>query len=197
MQPNEQFGRLPSDDTIEKTSTALQKNGFAVFVVPNGAAARQKALETIPAGAEILTNTSTTVLTIGLAAELDESGRFDSIRKKEGEMRKLRSAPDWAVGSVHAVTQNGEVMIASQSGSQLAGYAFSAGHVVFLVGAQKIVKNLEEGRRRIYEYCLPLEDERARQAYGTGSSVNKILILNKEPKAGRTTLILIKEKLGF
>lgn len=191
------FDQLADDATINQTKTALEANGFVVLVTADGASAKTKALEIIPEGAEVITNTSVTAKTIGLVTELDESGRFDSIRAKKGEMRKLRAAPEWAVGSVHAITENGEIMIASQSGSQLSGYASGAANVLFVVGAQKIVSDRDEGFRRIYEYCLPLEDKRALVAYGEGSSVSKILILNTEIKERRTTLIFIKEKLGF
>lgn len=101
------------------------------------------------------------------------------------------------MGSVHAVTQDGHILIASNSGSQLPAYAYSAAHVIWVVGTQKIVKNIEEGMKRIYEYCLPLEDARAQKAYGVGSAVNKLLIVNVEKVPGRITIILVKEKLGF
>ena len=120
-------------------------------------------------------------------------------RKNQGrEMQKLGAAPEWAIGSVHAVTENGEVLIASASGSQLPAYAYGSSNVIFVVGAQKIVKNVDEGIKRIYEYCLPLESERARIAYGVpGSSVNKILIINKEFQEKRINLIFVNEVLGF
>ncbi len=99
---------------------------------------------------------------------------------------------------MHAVTEDGKVLIASNSGSQLPAYAYGSGHVIWVVGAQKIVKNLDEGIKRIYEHSLPLESERARKAYGVpGSAVNKLLIINKEIIPGRITMILTKEKLGF
>lgn len=43
----------------------------------------------------------------------------------------------------------------------------------------------------------PLEDLRAREAYGIGSGINKVLIVNREVVPGRITVILVKEKLGF
>ena len=112
-------------------------------------------------------------------------------------MQKLGAAPEWVVGSVHAVTEEGAVLIASASGSQLPAYAFGSSHVIWVVGAQKLVKNFDEGIKRLYEYSFPLEDERARKVYGMGSGVNKILVINKEWMEGRITMIIVKEKLGF
>ena len=59
-------------------------------------------------------------------------------RQTQGaEMRRMGAGPDIAIGSVHAITEQGEVFIASASGSQLAAYAFGAGTVIWVVGSQK------------------------------------------------------------
>ncbi len=120
-------------------------------------------------------------------------------RETQGlEMQKLGAAPEWAVGSVHAVTQEGHVVIASNTGSQLPGYAYGSQHVVWIVGTQKIVENLDGAMKRIYDYVLPLESDRAHKAYGVdGSNVSKMLIVNKEVNPQRITLIFVNEKLGF
>ena len=118
-------------------------------------------------------------------------------RETQGrEMRKLGSAPDYVVGSVHAVTEEGALLIASFSGSQLGPYASGAGQVILVVGTQKIVPDLETGLRRIREYSYPLEDARAREAYGMGSAINKTLIIEGD-FPGRISVVLVKEQLGF
>ncbi|MBI2598288.1 MAG: LUD domain-containing protein, partial [Candidatus Diapherotrites archaeon] len=143
---------------------------------------------------------------IGLSKEIQESGKFSSVRKKimsvdqkelRSAMRRMSSAVEYAIGSVHAVTQKGEVIIASNSGSQLAPYAYGAGKLVWIVGAQKIVKNLDEAFKRVYQHSFPLEDERAKKAYGMPSGVNKLLIVNKEIMPDRISIIFVKEHLGF
>lgn len=197
---------VPQDSIIEKTAKALSENGIKTIVVENGKQAKEKALELIPKRSQVMTATSTTADQIGLSKAIDESGNYDSTRKKimalpQSEMRtqarRINSAVDYVLGSVHAVTQDGHVIIASNSGSQLSPYVYSAAHVVWVVGAQKIVKNVDEGIKRIYEYTFKLEDERMRKAYGMGSGVSKILIINKEITPDRITMILVKEKLGF
>jgi len=200
------FGELASEESINKTKDALEKNGIAVLVVENGEEAKNKALEMIPAGAEIMNMSSVTVDSIGLAKELNEPGKYNSVRaqfakmdpKTQGlEMKKLGAAPDWVVGSVHAVTEDGKVVVASATGSQLPAYAYGSSHVIWIVGSQKIVKDLDEATKRINEYVVPLENVRAQKAYGQNTSLNKILIFNKEGTAGRITMIIVKEKLGF
>ncbi|MEP0806386.1 MAG: lactate utilization protein [Chloroflexota bacterium] len=202
--PNMAYARLASDEQIERAAKALEANGIKVIVAANGEEAKQKLFELIPAGAEVFTGSSMTLEALGVPAEVDR--RYDSVRAKlarmdratQGrEMIKMGAVPEWMVGSVHAVTEDGTVVIASNTGSQLAGYAASAAHVVWVVGAQKIVPNLDEAFKRIREYSYPREDERALQAYGMNSSISKLLIVHREVMPGRTTMILVKENLGF
>ncbi|MBI3420960.1 MAG: lactate utilization protein [Candidatus Sungbacteria bacterium] len=204
------WSKLADEAAIATTIEALAKNGITATVAEDGAAAKAKVLEIIPKGAQVMTMTSMTLSAIGVVDEFNDSGNYDSVRaqfakmdqeKSEDalEMRRLGVAPEWTVGSAHAVTQDGSVVIASNTGSQLPAYAYGAGHVVWVVGAQKIVKNFDEAMKRIYEYVLPLESERANKAYNitTGSNVSKLLVVNKEVQPGRISIILVKEKLGF
>ena len=206
MEPNPTFAALASDTALARATEVLQRNGFGVDTAENGAQAKEKALTLIPAGAEVMTMTSVTLEAIGLAKHLDESGTYNAIRPKlmkldwktqANEMRKLAAAPDWVVGSVHAVTEDGHVLIASNTGSQLAAYAYTGGKILWVVGTQKIVRNTEEGFRRLAEYTFPLEDARAQKAYGMHSGVNKVLLVNKEIAPGRITILFVKERLGF
>ena len=203
-----EWDELADDQTIEKTVAALKENGVDVVVVESGEEAKEKVLQLIPEGSEVMTMTSVTLDTIGLSEVINAAnGKFKPVRDslyamdkktQAQEMNRLGAAPDYVVGSVHALTQDGCVLIASNTGSQLPAYAYGALHVIWVMGAQKIVKNTDEGIKRICEHSLPLESERAKKAYGVpGSSVNKILIVNKEIQPGRITLILVKEKLGF
>jgi L-lactate utilization protein LutC len=200
------FSKLATEESINKAKAALEKSGMAVLVLGNGAEAKEKVLQMIPEGAEIMNMSSVTVDSIGLAKEINESGKYNSVRNQFAkmdrktqslEMQKLGAAPEWAMGSVHAVTEDGKVIVASATGSQLPAYAYGASHVVWVVGSQKIVKDLDEGMKRVREYVLPLESERAMKAYGQPSSINKLFILNKEAAPGRITMIIVKEKLGF
>ncbi len=199
------WDQLADEKTIKRTVEALRSNGFEVYVAENGEQAKRKVLEIIPAGAEVMNMTSMTLEAINLASEITDSNRFNSVRERltamsetqAQEKRRLGAAPEWAIGSVHAVTEDGHLLIASRTGSQLPAYAYGAAHVIWVIGTQKIVRNTDEGIKRIFEHSFPLEDKRARKAYGVGSGVDKILIINKEIQQGRLTVILVKEKLGF
>ena len=204
----EKWGELASDESIAKTIEALKANGIDAMVVENSEKAKKKVLELLPKGAEVMNMSSVTIDTLNLAKDINESAKFDSVKNKLSkmdrktqrlEMQRIGAAPEYALGSVHAVTEDGKVIIASNTGSQLPAYAYGASHVIWVVGTQKITKNVDEGTKRIYEYVLPLESQRANKAYNitTGSFVSKMLIINKEKVPGRLTLILVKEKLGF
>jgi len=204
--PARDFAQPATAEEIERTAQALEANGVHAIVVATGEEAKRALLELIPEGAQVSSGASTTLDTIGVTQELQESGRYDAVRprifkmdrKTQGdEIRRLGASPDYMVGSVHALTEQGELIIASASGSQLGPYASGAGNVIWVIGAQKVVRDLDEGLRRVREYAFPLEDARARQAYGRGSQISKLLIINKEPIPGRATAILVKELLGF
>ena len=199
------FAEPASEEQIARAVQALTANNIRAIVVDDRAAALRALLEVLPEGAEVFTASSQTLEAMGALKAINESGRFDAIRPKllkldrqtQGrEMRKLAGSPDYVVGSVHAITEQGQVLVASGGGSQLASYVYGAGKVVWVAGTQKIVADLNEGFRRIDEHSLPLEDARMRQTRGVGSLVGKVLIFNREP-AGRTTLILVREALGY
>jgi len=206
LAPNMEFSKLASDEQITHTSLALEANNIHSIIAKEGVEAKRIFFELIPDGAEVFLGASITLEKLGIRDEIDKSGRFDALRPRmfamnretQGrEIRKLGGAPDYAAGSVQAVTEDGHVLIASNTGSQLGPYAMGAGKVIWLVGAQKIVKDINEGLRRIQEYCRPLEEEHMRQLYNMGTSVNKILIVNRESRQGRITMIIVKEELGF
>lgn len=203
------WNNLANDTTLTTTIEALKANGMNALVVDSPEEAKEKALSLIPQGSEVMTMSSVTLDSIGLSKEINESGKYNAVkpqlmkmdRETQGvEMQRLGAAPTYAVGSVHAVTQNGEVIIASNTGSQLPAYAYGSSHVIWVVGTQKIVANLDDAMKRIYEYILPLESERLAKAYnkpGLKSNPSKLLIIKKEINPTRITLIFVKQSLGF
>jgi hypothetical protein len=198
---------LASEESIKKVSDSLKSENIEVFIFENGLEAKKKVLELIPIGAEVMTMSSQTLEAIGINKEINESGSYNSVKAKlmkmdritEGrEMQKLGAAPDWAIGSIHAVSEDGHVFVVSNTGSQLGAYAYSASHVIWVVGSQKIVKDWEEGVKRVYEYSLPHESERQKGlGNAKGSNIGKFLIFNNEIRQGRVTMIIVKEELGF
>jgi hypothetical protein len=193
---------------VRNTSAALEGRGFHIEFLNNKAEALERLKNFIPSGAEVMTGSSTTLKEIGFV-EFLSSGKHpwnnlkekivsETDLKKQAELRKKSLTAEYFLGSVHAVTQSGQVIIASATGSQLSSYVYASNNVIWVVGTQKIVPNLDEGLRRIREYVLPLEDQRMKQAGFRGSTIAKILIYEKETLPFRKiTLIFVNEKLGF
>jgi acyl-CoA hydrolase len=204
-QTAERFTALPDEHTIAATVTALEEHGFSVEVVDDLDAARQAVLARIPRGSSVMTNTSVTLDETGIAAAVNDGGPYESARTKmfaldfatqAQQMKAIGGQPDYALGSVHAITRDGTLVIASASGSQLASYAWGAANVIFVVGAQKLVPTLDAARERIYQHTLKLEDARAQAAYGQHSFVGKLLEIQTE-LPGRIHIVLVRQPVGF
>lgn len=203
----DQWTRMPDEETIKKTAEAIRSRGITVIIVENKDEALSKVKELIPKGAEVMNGSSTTLREIGFMDYL-KSGKHgwknlhlevlnEKDPKKQSILRRKSVTAEYFLGSVNAISKNGELAACDQSGSRVGAYTFSAGHVILVSGVQKITDNLEQALRRIREYVYPLEDTRAKEAYGRGSVIGKCIILEQEVIPNRTTLILVKEKLGF
>ena len=135
------------------------------FIAENGDAAKGKLLELIPESAEVFTATSLTLDALGVEEEIAK--RFNSVhiqlsnmdqKTRRREMMKMSATPQVMFGSAHAITEGGMVVIASNTVSQLAGYVVGAAQVIRVVSTKKIVPDLMEAIKRIYEYIYPLKD---------------------------------------
>ena len=198
-------------DTIQKTIEALVKNNFEGVIVNTKEEALAKIKELIPAGASVMNGASVTLQEIGFVDYL-KSGQHgwnnlhanilvETDKIKQADLRKQAVLSDFYLGSAHAVTQNGEIMVASASGSQLPHLAFTSPNIILVVGEQKIVTDIPAGFKRIDDVIVPQEDVRMKSVYGpqSGTLHAKTLILHKEhPAMGRKVhVIFVNEKLGF
>ncbi len=205
VEQSERFTRLPDEESLAATVVALEEHGFSVDVVDDFDAAREAVLARIPGGSSVMINTSVTLQETGIAAAIDDGERYESARNKMmaldfatqlQEIKGIAGQPEFALGSVHAITRDGALVMASASGSQLASYVWGAANVIFVVGAQKLVSTMEEAHERIFQHSLPLEDARAFAAYGQNSRVGKILEIHQE-NPGRIHVVLILQSVGF
>jgi hypothetical protein len=198
-------GPAPAE-RLERAAAALTAHNFTTEILDDAAAARTRIKDLIPPGASVFTGASETLRLSGIEEDISTSGRYDAIRSRSltmdratqlDEIWRLISTPDVIVGSVHAVTETGSLVIASASGSQLPAYAGGAAHRIWIVGAQKVVPDLSAALRRVEEHCLPLESDRAMKVYGQPSAINRLLILNAELDPGRSTVLLLRQAIGF
>ena len=205
IQRSDRFTALPDEGTLADTVAGLEEHGISVEVVDDLDLARESVLARMPEGSSVMTNPSVTLQSTGIVRAVDEGERYHSARTKvlaldrATQLREIKATmgqPDFALGSVHAITRDGTLVIASALGSQLASYAWGAANVIFVVGAQKLVPDLDAARDRIYEHSLRLEDARALEAYGQNSRVGKILEIHQEDP-GRIHVVLIRAVVGF
>jgi LUD domain len=194
-----------SADRIDRVAEALGRHNIEAVVVGTGAEARERVLGMLPEGAEVHWGTSRTLEEIGLTPELLAEGRYDALRPRylamdratqAREIRKLVAAPDFMLGSVQAITDDGALVVVSYSASQIGPYASGAGRVILVVGSQKIVADLDEGLRRAREHVLPYEDASLRKRIGVPTRLAKLLVIYEEPRPGRVTVILVREPVG-
>ncbi len=202
------YDTLASKEVIERTTNALKARNIKVESVNTKEEALRKIMTLIPGGKEVMTGGSTTLDQIGFT-ELLKSGKHpwknlkDQILseqdpKKQMELRKKSITSEYFLGSVHAVSENGEILIVNATGSSIPSYAFSSDNVIWIVGTQKIVPSLEDGFKRIKEYCVPLEDNRMKSIGYQGTTIGKYLIFEREINENRKiNLIFVNEKLGF
>jgi len=193
-------------ERLERAAAALAAKNFAVEILDDAAAARARVKELIPEGAIVFTGASETLRLSGIEDDINTSGRYDALRPRTlamdrvtaaADIRRLRASPDVAVGSVAALTETGSVVAASGTGSQIPAYAGGAARRIWIVGAQKVVPDLSTALRRVEDHALPLESARAQAVYGQPSAINHLLILNAEPYPGRSTVLLLRQAIGF
>ncbi len=200
------FTQPASEAMLQTVAERLRERNFETIIVATGADAKAAVMERIPEGAEIHSGKSKTLEDIGVFAELMASDRYDFVRKRTSrmdrktqarEIRKLGASPDVMLGSVQALTEAGQLVVASASGSQIGPYASGAGTLILVVGSQKIVPDLDTAIRRITDHVQPYEDARLREQMGIGTKLTRILILERDFNPGRTTVVLVREPVGF
>jgi hypothetical protein len=194
----------PSTDALERVAAALAAHNIEAIIVDTPGEARDRVLALIPDGSEVHWAKSRTLDDVGLT-EILGSARYDAVRPKymamdrrtQGrEIAKISAAPDYMLGSAQAVTEAGELVVVSYSGSQIGPYAGGAGRVILVVGSQKVVPNLDSALRRVREVVMPWEDARLREQLGIGTRMAKLLVIFEEPRPGRTTVFLVREPVG-
>jgi L-lactate utilization protein LutB len=201
------WNTIPSAETIDRTVKAIEKRAITVIVVDSGEEALRVIKSIIPHGVTVMSGSSTTLIEIGFedfVAE-GESG-WKSLREeifsendeaKRTELRRKSVSAEYFVSSANAIASTGEIVACDASGSRVGAWPFAARHLILVVGINKIVPTLHQAFDRIKEYAYPLEDVRARRAYGPGSMIGKCVVLAGERNPDRTTVILVKESLGY
>lgn len=197
----------PADDvTLERVAENLRARNFDVVIVDTAEEAGEEVLARIPEGAEVHSAKSRTLEEIGVFDELMTSNKYDMLRRRANamdrqtharEIRKMLSAPDYELGSVNAITEAGQMVVGTATGSQIGPYSGAAGELILVVGAQKIVPDLNAALRRVTDHVQPYEDLRLREQAGIGTVLARILIMERDYFPGRTQVILVRQPVGI
>ncbi|WP_340098459.1 lactate utilization protein [Salinibaculum salinum] len=204
---DETLDSRPDDETIEEAVANLEANGFDVVVVDSADEALDTIKSHVPAGASVMNGHSTTLEEIGFVEYLsdgdheweslpDEIWSIDDDEKRQAARRESQTA-NYFLGGINAIAATGELVAADRSGSRIGAYPFAAGNVVVVSGVNKIVPTLDDALDRLESVAYPLENERAQEAYGVDSAIAKQLIFRQELEEGRTTVVLVREQLGY
>lgn len=199
------FAAPASEALIDSLAANLRDRNFEVVIVDSARQVKDAVMARIPDGASVHSGKSKTLEEAGVFKELMESDRYDFVRRRTmkmdratqgDEIRRLSAAPDVMLGSVNAVTEAGQLVVTSASGSQIGPYASGAGKLILVVGSQKIVPDVATAFRRIEEYVFPWEDARLREQMGIGTAIARTLIIERDFRPGRTTIIVVREPIG-
>jgi hypothetical protein len=199
-----EFVKPASEATLEALAERLRARNFEVLIVDDGAAATAEVLSRVPEGSQVHTGKSKTLEDIGIFQEFMDNEKYDFIRRRTlkmdrntqlDEMRRAGAAPDIMVNSAHAVTEGGQIVMTSATGSQIGPIASGAGKLILVIGSQKVVPDLDSAFRRIVDYVIPYEEDRLNVAHGI-AKMNRTLILEGDYAPGRTTIILVRAPIG-
>jgi L-lactate utilization protein LutB len=203
----EKWNQQPSANEVTQTVENIQRRGMAVIRAQNGDIALETLKDLIPPGAETMSGSSTTLIEIGYDEYVNsEKSRWRDLHrvivaendeKKRQELRRKSVTADYFVSGVNAIAQSGQIVACDKSGSRVGAWPFAAGHLILVSGTNKIVLTLGDALRRVREYAYPIENVRAKRAYGMSSQIGKCVILANEEIVGRVTLILVDESLGY
>lgn len=203
------YDTLANMEAVQKTINALTERGIKAVIVNNRTEALEQVKSLIPKGASIMNGSSRTLEEIGFVdylksgnhgwKNLHEEILAEKDPVKQAILYKQAVLADYYLGSVHAVAETGQLVIASNSGSQLPHIVFTSPNLVFVVGMQKLAPNLDASLSRVREYVLPLEDKRMKEVGMGGSAISKLLIFEREPvfMGRKVHIVFVNEKLGF
>jgi L-lactate utilization protein LutB len=201
------WSRIPPADMVDRTAEAIRKRAMKVLIAGNGDEALAFIRNMIPPGAEVMSGSSTTLIEIGfedLVAEgtmgwksLREEIFAENDEVKRAGLRRRSVLSEYFLSSANAIAGTGEIVACDASGSRVGAWPFAAGHLILVVGINKIVPTLQDALDRVRQYAYPLENARSMRAYGTPSMIGKCVILAGERNPDRVTVILVREALGY
>jgi len=153
------------DQMVQRTLTALQKNGFSVLFAPTKDEALQKVLSLIPSNANVGIGGSVTLREINLIEALNKRGNivfehWSQPEEKISNIMRKQLTSDVFVASSNAVTEDGKLVNIDKAGNRVAAMIFGPKRVILVIGINKIVKDIKEAIRRLRNVAAPTNAKR-------------------------------------
>ena len=195
-----------SAESIQRTIKGLAARNVEAFLVDSREAALAKILELVPEGSEVFVNTSETLDTIGYTEYMHGNDKYVNLHDQmmaqpdpasQREFRRKTITADYFVGSVQAIAETGEIIIASSSGSQIGAYSYGARRVILVAGTQKICPSLADAEARTRGWTLERHDRWLENRGVAPTPIGKFLVMEHEPVVGRISMVLVPESLGW
>ncbi|NIS63441.1 MAG: lactate utilization protein [Proteobacteria bacterium] len=201
---------------VDRTRKALERNGFKSQFVPDARSAVKAIMEMIPDRATVGVGGSMTLNQIGFF-EAAKGRRMNllnpfaqAITPEEGaELRRKIFSCDYFLSSTNAITEGGQLYNLDSSGNRVGAMFFGPQKAIVVCGINKIVKDMEEARTRVWNLAAPMNAKRlARKTpcaeTGVCSDCNSpericnisVEIVKKPPRSD-IFILIVGEPLGF
>lgn len=200
----------------KRACEALKKNGFDARYVATGAEALEVVAGFVQPGMKVGFGGSMTVSAIGaqarvkqIGAEVLDHGAPGLSNEQKLEIRRAQLTCDLFLSGSNAVTLEGDIVNVDGTGNRVAALTFGPRKTVVVVGANKIVRDLEEAFERLETVASPMNNKRfdlpnpcvksgcCEDCQGSSRICRVYQILRRRPLQSDFTVILVGEALGY
>lgn len=193
----------------------LNEKYYNAIYVETAEEARAKVLELIPHGSSIALGGSVTLNQLDLVQPFrsDNYKLYDRYKDvpfvETVEIMRQSMLADFLVTSTNAVTRNGELVNMDSTGNRAAGMIFGPKKVIVIVGANKLVDDVDAAMERIKRVAILNAKRINHKAPCTetgncsdcnvkGRICNYVSVVNNGRKfLDRFTVIVVAEELGY
>ncbi|MDR1651333.1 MAG: lactate utilization protein [Synergistaceae bacterium] len=200
-----------------KIVDSLMANGYKTAVYADTAPeALEAASALIPDGASVGVPGTVTVRDIGLIERLAEKKcrvyhHWDPKLTAKGRIKRLNdeNSSDWYVTSSNAMTVDGKMVNIDGTGNRVSAMAWGQSKILFIVGINKVERDLERAMARAKNAAAPANTVRVGMAApcvklgycvdcsAPERSCRAVLILERVPFGREAHVILVGERLGY
>ncbi len=196
----------------QKVIKGLESRNITGYYAADKAEALKKALELIPDGATVAMGGAMSAHEIGLVDAI-KGGNYsfidrDAVADKRAAMMDSYDA-DVFLASTNAMTEDGVLVNIDGNSNRVSMIAQGPKKVVFIVGMNKVCKDVDSAMKRARNVAAPINAQRfglKTPCSETGSCMNckspdticcQILITRYSRHKGRIHVILVNDDLGF